>query len=376
MTIAVAGPLQDQLSAPPRGAAATTRVASLDALRGLAALSVVACHFLLLLADTPFGHHLTPWLQLPPFSLFQTAYGAVILFFVLSGYVLALSLAGDNGPPSWGGFAVRRFCRIWPPFALTILISFVIGYVAVSAEPAVGSIWQNNTWQRGDLGLWAFAGQISMAASQIGLDMPGWSLVYELRITLAFPLLLLVLRWAPASTIGVSFCLQLASRLGPPWLTALIPATATFIVFFAAGAWLAVDGAPVARLRRASPTMRTVLAGVAVLFLSVPSGVSLSGVIAGLGAVLIIAVVVASPEIDRVLSVPCCVALGRVSYSLYLTHVVVLMALGRLLGSLLPVWMILAIAAPVIAVVACAGYRWVEQPSIRLGRSIASRLRG
>src|ERR1700733_5961474 len=209
-----AGFLPDRSATSQRGAAAS-RVTSLDSVRGLAALTVVVCHYLILLAGTPFAEHVSPWLAYPPLSLFKTAYGAVVLFFVLSGYVLALSLRSESNTPSWSGFAVRRFCRIWPPYAATILISFAIGHAALQADSVLPPAWQVNAWHLADISLDALVGQISMAVSQISLDVPGWSLVYELRITLAFPLLLFLLRRAPATTVAASFFLHIASLFGP-----------------------------------------------------------------------------------------------------------------------------------------------------------------
>ena len=57
MAIMVADLLRGRVAADR---AATSRLASLDSLRGLAALSVVACHYLILLADTPLANGLLP----------------------------------------------------------------------------------------------------------------------------------------------------------------------------------------------------------------------------------------------------------------------------------------------------------------------------
>ena len=51
-------------------------------------------------------------------------------------------------------------------------------------------------------------------------------------------------------------------------------------------------------------------------------------------------------------------------------HIVVLMGLGKVLGTSLSVPLILAVAAPMIGFVGWIGYRWMEQPSIRLGRTV------
>ena len=106
-----------------------TRLRSLDSLRGLAALAVVVCHSLI------FIYKSAPWLpyliSVPPLSLFVTAGGAVLLFYILSGYVLALSL-GDNQPSEWGIFVVRRVCRIWPTYLVVLLASAGLGTVATT----------------------------------------------------------------------------------------------------------------------------------------------------------------------------------------------------------------------------------------------------
>ena len=370
MAIMVADLLRGRVAADR---AATSRLASLDSLRGLAALSVVACHYLILLADTPFGQRASSWLWLPPLSLIRSAYGAVILFFVLSGYVLALSLLGER-KPSWGEFAARRFFRIWPPYAATILISFAIGHLAPTPGPNLASVWQINTWHSDDLTVGALVQQIGMASSHIGLDVPAWSLVHELRISLAFPLLLVFVQRAPATTLAAAFCLCQAERLGPPWLSYLVPDTATYIVYFAAGAWLALHRSRIAELgQRTTAPAKALLCAIALVLLSAPTEYPGAGISTGLGAVLLIVLVTASPAIADILSARWCVFLGRISYSLYLTHIVVLMGLGRVLGASFSVPLILAVAAPIIGLVGWIGYRWVEQPSIRLGRIVHAR---
>lgn len=65
--------------------------------------------------------------------------------------------------------------------------------------------------------------------------------------------------------------------------------------------------------------------------------------------------------------------LGKVSYSLYLLHTVVLFSLVYLLYGVLPLWAILALVLPVSMVAAAAGYRLLEVPSIALGRRLTAR---
>ena len=356
-------------ASPPLGAA--VRIAELDALRGLAALSVVACHYLLLLSATPFGRAIMAWLAVPPLSLLRTARGSVILFFVLSGYVLAPSLIGERRP-SWLGFALRRLCRIWLPFAATILASFALGCLLMPPDPMLPSVWSVNAWPHETLSVEALVPQISMTTMWLYLDVPAWSLVIELRISLVFPLLLFLLRRAPATVLAATLVLAVAGRAGPPWLAAFLPVAASYVVYFAAGAWLALNRARVAGLvTSASGPVQFVFAVVALLLVSIPGDSAGAAAGTGLGAVLIIALT-AAPASKRLLAARWCRFLGQISYSLYLTHVVVLMTLGLLLGNMLSVPLLLAVATPVIGLVAWVGYRWIERPSIRLGRALSA----
>ena len=60
--------------------------------------------------------------------------------------------------------------------------------------------------------------------------------------------------------------------------------------------------------------------------------------------------------------------LGRVSYSLYLTHIIILLTLVHLLDGRVPLPLI--VAAVMALSFLCAGlmFRYIEQPSMRAGR--------
>src|ERR1022692_2357744 len=92
----------------------------LDALRGLAALVVVVHHVMLSLPDGIRGQ----------LGFIEVASGmggrfAVMLFFVLSGFVLALPYFAGTSLP-YGRYIVRRFCRLYLPFAFAVLIAALL----------------------------------------------------------------------------------------------------------------------------------------------------------------------------------------------------------------------------------------------------------
>jgi peptidoglycan/LPS O-acetylase OafA/YrhL len=91
-----------------------TRVASLDGLRGIAAVAVVGFHFDVFFLPQAGLSRLVPGLNL--------GYLAVDVFFLLSGFVMA-HVYGHAMASSWRArwldFARARFARIYPLFALT-----------------------------------------------------------------------------------------------------------------------------------------------------------------------------------------------------------------------------------------------------------------
>jgi len=95
------------------------RLPGLEALRGLAALAVAL-------------HHIGVESFTPPLPLAPRAYLAVDLFFVLSGFVIALAYEEDMGRGlTLGGFLRRRLYRLYPLFLLSLalgLAAAVLGW--------------------------------------------------------------------------------------------------------------------------------------------------------------------------------------------------------------------------------------------------------
>ena len=91
-----------------------SRLSSLAALRGLAILLVIVGHF------APAA--LTRLLGTPALSLM--AYGGVILFFVLSGFLMDRTLAADR---NFISYVIRRVARILPLYWISLLVAFALG---------------------------------------------------------------------------------------------------------------------------------------------------------------------------------------------------------------------------------------------------------
>jgi peptidoglycan/LPS O-acetylase OafA/YrhL len=87
----------------------------LTGLRFFAALYVVLFH-----QETTFaaGHHFSK----PLLTFLGHGYLAVSLFFVLSGFVLTYNYADRWSETRFSKFLLSRFARIYPVYALTLLL--------------------------------------------------------------------------------------------------------------------------------------------------------------------------------------------------------------------------------------------------------------
>ncbi len=375
----------------PMAMVAERRWDSLDALRGTAAFLVLTFHCAQVFPG--FAKAVSPlslaawsdpwtWLKFTPLRLLvSSGPSAVVLFFVLSGFVLSLPFLRLR-KPSYGEFAIKRLCRIYPPFAAAVLLSAAL-YMLVRPEPvpdhgewSVVVLWD----QPLSLNYVLRNLMLSGLRQDMTLDLVMWSLVHELRISLVFPLLFVLTRRWPWRSMGMSLVVAaaastvLAGKEATDFGTSLLD-TARFLPMFVAGILIAGRVEPIrAGVARLPSVVAAGLwtAALALLMFPGPTMSNYYDFFWGAGAVVLLVMTIGSPRAGRLLSVSPLVWLGRVSYSLYLVHVPLLTATLYLTRGWLPVPLVLAFV--IVLALACAElmFRLVEQPSIQLGRQLAA----
>ncbi len=334
----------------------------------------------------------TPWqwrlLRYTPLDVIVEGRQPVILFFVLSGFVLAHALM--TTPTPYATFMIRRFARIYLPFAAAIVLSATCYALLDPIGPRPFSAWFGGLWRGGhDAGTLALH-LLMRGTGRDDLDPVVWSLVHELRISALLPLLL----WACRRRLGA----MLAASLGAQWLVlpfCLDPITGEpcrawltcrpfwgadaagsllvsvyFVFFFILGIALALKR-PALRQLFAGP-IRKVLAALASLMLigNLPGTGDLGF---GIGASLLIALVLEFRAMQAGLSRAPVRWLGKVSYSLYLVHVPVFLACIHGLG-LRPTPAVIASLLPCALVAAAAFHAAIERPAQRLGRMLSAQV--
>lgn len=392
------------------------RSVQLDSVRGVAAFIVLMYHCSLTMpaswqsADQPASlpRYLRPGflLHYTPLHLLVLGPACVLLFFVLSGYVLALSLSGGRFG-GYGRFVIRRICRIYIPFAVVIMLSALAWRIVQPTSLPDVSAWFNaEQWSEFPSAM-LLLGHLAMVGTPPlqSLDPPMWSLVVEMRISLIFPLLYFAVTRHRAAGLAVvaalylPACLILSQRgeTMPQSFSSSICGTLAYLPVFAAGIMLyekremlhsLYQSMSVARrcaaalfailgfalAHRAALWLTAALPSVPFVRPQVLAGlVSLMfwQVMVGGAAAAIIFMALYSDICRRVLAARPLQWLGTVSYSLYLTHMVVLMAAVHALHAYLPLPAILGLVIPLALAVAALSYRWIEEPSIALGRRLA-----
>jgi peptidoglycan/LPS O-acetylase OafA/YrhL len=352
------------------------RLTELDALRGIAALIVLFHHAAQLVpwdSLVPKGY----WAALltsavferSPLQVIREGRQAVLFFFVLSGYVVTLGLL-RAGSPGLLAFAASRTVRLLLPVMASVALSLVARAFVFDPE-VIQSLrpYSLYTW-------WdpLHARNIGMHLLLIGSDadlrinVVLWSLVHEWRISVFLPLMLLFRR---SPVLPVAFgCLLYAGAvfLGTPQDSVQLDysilrsfvATAYFALSVIMGATLAL------RFPLTWPDRRVDRwATVAVIFalFSIQSDLAFF-----LGSVLIIALASVPGNFRTFLRLPTLVWLGRVSFSLYLVHTIVLATALHAMSTRLPLPVIALLGTALSLPVAAIFHRLVERPAQRLAR--------
>jgi peptidoglycan/LPS O-acetylase OafA/YrhL len=373
----------------------TGRIAPLDSLRGLAALIVVFHHCLVTspqfweVYQHPVKSGFARLMGNTPLHLLWDGPEFVLVFFTLSGFVLSLPFWGDR-PLDYRSFVVRRFFRIYPPYLAAVAIGAVL-MTLLSHGPLQGlSAWTTQFW---DHPLdWKTVGDHVFLMASAGnnyIDTPVWSLVVEMHASLLFPLLILALRRSEAWTLAGALALALfgdwAAMKDPgnhihPFLTSFAT-TARFL-------WLFVVGAMMARHRQALTAVVKRTPYLLQLLVLAGGLVALNAIwqfgageqyrfLEQAGAVALVACAAYMGWVQRLLDVAPLRWLGKISYSLYLIHFVVLFTLLYAFRPEVTLLRLL-LTVPLLSIAAAALlYRYVEMPSIAWGHRVSeARARG
>lgn len=366
----------------------TQRIHSLDGLRGVACLAVLLLHVAMMLELWgPDGAY--PLIPGTP---------AVVIFFVLSGVVLSimpLARLRARGTYDWLGYYPRRVVRLGVPLVAAVALGIAAGYVA---------------WRMGSTGRSATAVEFAGTPQQVVHDAlmqfdvlffvsddtqnlfgdplvrvnsPVWSMSWELWFSLTLPLAVACL--ARIRRDGIAAVGILAGIFVSHWC-------GYFPLRLCLTFWLGVLLAKhLSELSAQRPPVFHEIVALAVLLGAVElAQAAQAGLFGPLDALALaalqtllnaacaglVALAMTDGIVRRALSTRPARFLGTVSFSLYLTHALVIGGLEAVLPAIgiTGGWVQACVA--VLACLACAAAFWrlVERPAIELSRRVGNAL--
>jgi len=339
----------------PKPTRSAPRLDFLDALRGIAAILVVIEHV---------GERYTAWIPWFAQHWFNFGRFGVTVFFLVSGFVIPYAFEKDNSVRS---FWIKRVFRLYPLYWLSLALTVAAGIepAAFRASHMLRNILVNVTMLQG------FAGIPN--ASQ-----PFWTLFIEMAFYIAFTVWFLLrlhartLLWAWTGAVGF----LTLSVLAPLLLGIHAPVTMAFC-------FLAIlVGAVLYRHYTAQVGTRavTVLIVTVVLlaaassylnFFRFPSAETVSATSVFISWTCAFLLFIALLSLRGRKFPPALLWLGKISYSLYLLHAVVLDTLPDVGNKALGFGLVLAISLLVSAFT----FKYLERPCVAFGHRIATKVR-
>lgn len=341
------------------------RIEIFDGMRGLASVIVMIFHMAVwtvygysaneykIFAD-PFWKVVTQ----TPLKLLWGGNEAVLVFFIIGGFVLARPYL--NGRKlDFKPFILKRWIRLMLPYVLVIAVTIVL--------IALFGAWKQDTidlsgsfnvkWKR-------VPNALEMLLYFIGYDynlniLSGafWSMVQEWRLSFVLPFVAVALhRYSTWKVFGCYAVLQQGTevltdwgmRSGTAWLAHLsesLNRTNYYALFFVMGAVLAKHLPTIRAFVREQRSFRILSAWV-IPFL-IPSQWILAALglsfrvrhallLTGLGIILFLLLCMESPRLTAFFKSKPLLLLGRLSFSLYLTHTTAIVLFVTFLGQVIP----------------------------------------
>lgn len=389
----------------------SSRIGSLDSIRGLASLTVVIHHTLLVLPLFLLANNhekveslTVNILSYTPLHMIWGGYEAVMLFFILSGFVLSLPFL-NNRNTSYSKYIIKRFCRIYIPYIISMGISIILFALIDPSNKANLSEFVYYQWHHPVSVISIISYLFMLDYDSFNINGATWSLVHEMRISLVFPFLMIFImkfNWKKSLSIGISLCLLLWCLLFVcsnfvhidtiSFLLKSFGETFYYTTLFIIGATLAkYRETLVNKIKKISLGLKT-LAFTFIILLYSFEWVSFgfgdlkfneNAVIASItqltidfaiaaSVILLFILVLSSNRIQSMLNKKSLTFLGKISYSLYLIHSLVLLTMIHLLSPHLPLVLIL-ILIPLVSLLIAIPYHYViEKPSIKLGKHLTS----
>ncbi|EEM96241.1 acyltransferase family protein [Bacillus thuringiensis] len=352
------------------------RIKELDSIRGLAALTVVFGHFCLMLPSLPNS------IKFSPLRFLWAGGEAVIVFYVLSGFVLSMALY--HSKTNYWGYLIKRFVRIYIPYYFWIIVTFVL-FILFSSYEVVGlRDWFYDRWQ-GSITKLDILNHFVLLNNFFteNYNPVIWSLAQEMRISIVFPLLFLLfykLNWK--KTILFALCFSLISvflnmlHIGKAegfynGYADTLHFTSMFIVGMLLFKYKEKLIYSYRNMKKIKKGFLIALGIILYLYSILIYGFSRNdttfllkdwGVVMGVSIFIIMAM--SNLKVKAFLNKSVFVYLGEISYSIYLCHFPIMMVLFKLLYTKIPIFFLLTLCIAITLLFSIVSYHLIEKKCI------------
>jgi peptidoglycan/LPS O-acetylase OafA/YrhL len=379
----------------------TNRFMELEGLRGIAALVVVVYHAMIMFyPGIAYGHNpnLAPVQNMRfednlygnPLNVFLSGGFAVAIFFVLSGFVLSIGFFQTKKESIIQRLASKRYLRLMLPALASTILAFLLiaGGLAVNRQATI------DITHSGSLStVWAMAPSFFDAVQQgaISVFMQSgssynpvlWTMFYEfIGSFIVFGTLLMFgkskFRWIAYGVVlfatyntwflGVILGMILADAYSNKWFIAIKNRRILLWLLLAVG--LLLGGYPI--LSSAGTFYEA-------FYIPMLTDEQNASLYMSIGAILVVFVVLHLAPLSKLLAKPRVNILGRYTYSLYLTHTLILYTLctsmfvlySHYFGMNRAAFLAVISTVPVIIGVAWLFEKYIDAPSIKLANYIS-----
>lgn len=287
----------------------------------------------------------------------------------------------------FSSYLIKRFFRIYISYFIALIAAILLSQAISRGEVSGFGNYFNQYWNYKLNPLLIISHLIFIGNYESNaFDPVIWSLIHEMRISFIFPLIAyMVIRVNWKISIVTAFSLSLITAFfhfvgiedSKGYLTAYTD-TLHFSSLFIFGALLAKNKDSIVncykRLSSKTKWMSLIIAFVLYIYGDLmTNNWIVNDYLITLGACILIGISVSSILVVKVLSFGPFLFLGKISYSLYLYHFIVLLAVVHLFYGTLPIgclYLFYIIGSLTISIFA---WKFVEKPSIKLGRLLSEK---